>query len=79
MTHVDHARQVLASSFAAFAALADTAIGPKQREFATRNAGHCLWALGVDEACGFHAVPPVGQTIEGTIIEKTDSEASDHV
>ncbi|MBR9766469.1 MAG: hypothetical protein GYB53_23870 [Rhodobacteraceae bacterium] len=59
---------VLALSFVSFMALAKHSLTPAQTKIATERAGNCLWALGVEEYAGFHALAPeaLGETIEGT-------------
>jgi hypothetical protein len=66
---------VLALSFVRFVAFRDNAPGPAQRKIATEAAGHCLWALGVEEHSGIVAVEPepLGKTIDGIASPLLDS------
>lgn len=59
-------KDALAIAFAKFAMLAKHSLTPTQTKVATEGAGHCLWALGVDDFRGFKAVPceALGEEIE---------------
>lgn len=67
MTRTKHEMTtVLALSFASFTSLAKYSPGPAQKRVATERAGNCLWAMGIEEYAGVHAVKPesLGETID---------------
>ncbi|PWE26683.1 hypothetical protein C4N9_20700 [Pararhodobacter marinus] len=68
---------VLAQAFANFTMLAEHSLLPTQTKMATRLAGNCLWALGVEEYGGFHAIEPepIGEIIDGQVALRAIGEA----
>lgn len=61
-------KAALAAAFGVLAMLAKHSLSPTQTAMATRAAGNCLWALGIDEYEGFRAEEPEGPVVEHAVL-----------